>query len=73
MRVALGVEQLAIAASGYGSYLALRYAQAHPDRVARLLLDPRCRATTSARGFWRPTLRSAPPSPASAPPVAAAA
>ena len=39
LRVALGVERLAIAGGDYGSYVALRYAQAYPDRVERLLLE----------------------------------
>lgn len=39
LRVALGVERLTIAGFSYGTYVAQRYALAHPERVERLLLD----------------------------------
>ena len=39
VRVALGVEKLTIMGVSYGTYVAERYATAHPDRVERLILD----------------------------------
>lgn len=39
VRAALGVERIAVAGTSYGSYVAARYARAHPDRVTRLVLD----------------------------------
>jgi pimeloyl-ACP methyl ester carboxylesterase len=38
LRAELGVERLTIAARGYGSYVAQRYALRYPDRVERLIL-----------------------------------
>ena len=39
LRTALGVEKLTIDAVSYGTFVAERYALAHPGRVARLVLD----------------------------------
>lgn len=39
LRTALGVPSLAIDGVSYGTYVAERYAIAHPDRVSRLVLD----------------------------------
>ncbi|WP_064742934.1 alpha/beta fold hydrolase [Pseudonocardia spinosispora] len=39
LRVALGVDKLTLDGSSYGSLFAERYALAHPDRVAALVLD----------------------------------
>jgi len=39
LRQALGVEKLALDGVSYGTYVAERYALAHPDRVSRLVLD----------------------------------
>jgi pimeloyl-ACP methyl ester carboxylesterase len=39
LRVELGVPRLTIVGTAYGSYVAQRYALAHPDRVERLVLD----------------------------------
>src|SRR5919197_281691 len=39
LRVALGVAKLTLDGTSYGTYVAERYAIAHPDRVARLVLD----------------------------------
>jgi len=39
LRMALGAERIALAGVSYGSYVAVRYARAHPDRVERLILD----------------------------------
>ena len=39
VRVALGVERLALFGISYGTELALAYARAHPDRVEMMLLD----------------------------------
>ncbi len=39
LRVALGAPQLTVAGISYGTYVAERYAIAHPQRVRRLLLD----------------------------------
>jgi len=39
VRIALGVEQWALFGVSYGTYVAERYARAHPDRVTRLVLD----------------------------------
>jgi len=39
VREALGVDRIALWGISYGTKLALAYALAHPDRVARLLLD----------------------------------
>jgi pimeloyl-ACP methyl ester carboxylesterase len=39
LREALGVEQITLDGASYGSYVAERYALAHPGNVARLVLD----------------------------------
>ena len=39
LRVALGAEKLTLDGVSYGTFVAERYAMAHPDRVARLVLD----------------------------------
>jgi len=39
IRQALGLEQWAILGVSYGTYVAERYARAHPDRVTHLVLD----------------------------------
>jgi pimeloyl-ACP methyl ester carboxylesterase len=39
LRAALGADKLTIDGTSYGTYVAERYAIAHPDRVARLVLD----------------------------------
>jgi pimeloyl-ACP methyl ester carboxylesterase len=39
LRAALGVDKLTIVGASYGTYVAQRYALAHPDRVERLVLD----------------------------------
>jgi pimeloyl-ACP methyl ester carboxylesterase len=39
LRVALGADKLTIDGTSYGTFVAERYAIAHPDRVARLVLD----------------------------------
>ncbi|HEY7146657.1 MAG TPA: alpha/beta fold hydrolase [Streptosporangiaceae bacterium] len=39
LRAALGVPRLTLDGVSYGSYVAERYALAHPDRVSRLVLD----------------------------------
>ena len=39
LRVALGAEKWSLDGVSYGSYVAQRYAAAHPDRVDRLVLD----------------------------------
>lgn len=39
LRVALGADKLTLDGSSYGALFAERYALAHPDRVARLVLD----------------------------------
>ncbi len=39
LRVALGVPRLTLDGVSYGSYVAERFALAHPDRVSRLVLD----------------------------------
>jgi pimeloyl-ACP methyl ester carboxylesterase len=39
VRAALGVERMAIYGVSYGTYVAERYASAHPDRVTHLVLD----------------------------------
>ena len=39
LREALGADKLTLNGGSYGSYVAERYALAHPDRVARLVLD----------------------------------
>jgi pimeloyl-ACP methyl ester carboxylesterase len=39
LRTALGVPRLTLDGVSYGSYVAERYALAHPDRVSRLVLD----------------------------------
>jgi pimeloyl-ACP methyl ester carboxylesterase len=39
LRGALGVDKLSIDAASYGTYVAERYAIAHPDHVARMVLD----------------------------------
>jgi pimeloyl-ACP methyl ester carboxylesterase len=39
LRVALGAGKLTLDGTSYGSFVAERYAIAHPDRVARLVLD----------------------------------
>jgi pimeloyl-ACP methyl ester carboxylesterase len=39
LRAALGVDKLALDGTSYGTFVAERYAIAHPDRVARLVLD----------------------------------
>jgi pimeloyl-ACP methyl ester carboxylesterase len=39
LRVALGVDKLTLNGTSYGTFVAERYAIAHPDRVARLVLD----------------------------------
>jgi pimeloyl-ACP methyl ester carboxylesterase len=39
LRVALGAEKLTLNGTSYGTFVAERYAIAHPDRVARLVLD----------------------------------
>jgi pimeloyl-ACP methyl ester carboxylesterase len=39
LRAALGVPRLALDGVSYGSYVAERFALAHPDRVSRLILD----------------------------------
>jgi pimeloyl-ACP methyl ester carboxylesterase len=39
LRAALGAERLTLDGVSYGSYVAERYALAHPDRVSRLVLD----------------------------------
>jgi pimeloyl-ACP methyl ester carboxylesterase len=65
LRVALGVGQLTLDGVSYGTYVAERYTLAHPQRVARLVLDsvvpqqgvdPLYIATLQATG---PVLRSA--------------
>ena len=39
LRAELGVDRLVLGGVGYGAVPALAYARAHPDRVARLVLD----------------------------------
>jgi pimeloyl-ACP methyl ester carboxylesterase len=39
LRIALHTEKLALDGISYGTYVAQRYALAHPDRVSRLVLD----------------------------------
>ena len=39
LRVALGAHKLTLNGTSYGTFVAERYAIAHPDRVARLVLD----------------------------------
>jgi pimeloyl-ACP methyl ester carboxylesterase len=39
LRVALGADKLTLNGTSYGTFVAERYAIAHPDRVARLVLD----------------------------------
>ena len=39
LRAALGAERWSLDGVSYGSYVAQRYATAHPDRVDRLVLD----------------------------------
>src|SRR4051794_28218183 len=39
LRVALGADKLTLDGTSYGTFVAERYAIAHPDRVARLVLD----------------------------------
>ena len=39
VRAALGAPKMALFGVSYGTYYALRYARAHPDRVDRLMLD----------------------------------
>ena len=39
LRAALGVDRLTLDGASYGTYLAERYAIAHPDHVARMVLD----------------------------------
>jgi pimeloyl-ACP methyl ester carboxylesterase len=39
LRVALGTDKLALDGTSYGTFVAERYAIAHPDRVSRLVLD----------------------------------
>ena len=39
VRQTLGIDRWAIGGVSYGTYVATRYARAHPDRVERLLLD----------------------------------
>jgi pimeloyl-ACP methyl ester carboxylesterase len=39
LRMALGAEKLTLNGTSYGTFVAERYAIAHPDRVARLVLD----------------------------------
>jgi pimeloyl-ACP methyl ester carboxylesterase len=39
LRVALGAEKLTLDGVSYGTFVAARYAMAHPDRVAKLVLD----------------------------------
>jgi pimeloyl-ACP methyl ester carboxylesterase len=39
LRVALGADKLALNGTSYGTFVAERYAIAHPDRVSRLVLD----------------------------------
>jgi pimeloyl-ACP methyl ester carboxylesterase len=39
LRAELAVARLTIVATGYGAYVAQRYALSHPDRVERLVLD----------------------------------
>ena len=39
VRRRLGVERWAVGGTSYGTYVAARYARAHPERVDRLLLD----------------------------------
>ncbi len=39
LRQALGAEKIALDGVSYGTYVAERYALAHPDRVSRLVLD----------------------------------
>jgi pimeloyl-ACP methyl ester carboxylesterase len=39
LRVALGADKLTLDGVSYGTFVAQRYAMAHPDRVAKLVLD----------------------------------
>jgi pimeloyl-ACP methyl ester carboxylesterase len=39
LRTELGIDRLTIVGSGYGAYVAQRFALSHPDHVERLLLD----------------------------------
>ena len=39
VRKALGVERIGMLGISYGTYVAERYARAHPDHVSRLVLD----------------------------------
>jgi pimeloyl-ACP methyl ester carboxylesterase len=39
LRVALGADKLSLDGTSYGTFVAERYAIAHPDRVAKLVLD----------------------------------
>lgn len=58
VRIALGVDQLTIMGVSYGTYVAERYATAHPDRVRRLILD----SVVPQRGidpFFRANMRRA--------------
>jgi pimeloyl-ACP methyl ester carboxylesterase len=39
VRIALGADRIAVLGVSYGTYVAERYARAHPDRVSALVLD----------------------------------
>src|SRR5262245_53379360 len=59
VRVALGVERIALWGASYGAKLALAYALAHPGNVARLLLDSPL-PTSGPDPYGRTILRSLP-------------
>jgi len=57
VRTELGVARWAIAGISYGTYVAERYARAHPERVERLVLDSVV-PQEDVDPFMRPTLRA---------------
>ncbi len=59
VRLALGVERIALWGTSYGTKVAIAYAQRYPAHVDRLILD----SVVSPDGpdpFWRPSLRTIP-------------
>ena len=59
VRVALGVDRIALWGTSYGTKVAIAYAQRYPAHVDRLILD----SVVSPDGpdpFWRPSLRTIP-------------
>jgi pimeloyl-ACP methyl ester carboxylesterase len=60
LRQALGADRLALDGVSYGTYVAERYALAHPDRVSRLVLDsvvPHAGATVFSEVSIKATIR----------------